>query len=707
LDFSASGSTVVTVNVVAVPYDQLFYSLWVDSGGQVSYAYESIVSSSNPGEQFRLDTVNGPSSPITVTGLVTLTGNYVTQYYLTVQTSPSGVNSPSGQGWYDTSTYASVSTGQYVDIVSGSSRYNFTGWTTGDMTEIASSTSPLTTVLMDKVKTVTANYMAQYNITFDQSGVGSDFAGTVVTVDGTGYGVSGSLPAVFWWDANSVHTFTYQSPLLVSPSTEQYVWMNTTGLSTQRSSSITVTASGSITGNYKTQYYLTMATSPPGVTSPSGTGWYDAGTNATISTPAFVDITPGSSRYRFNGWTTSDMTEIADPTRSPTTVFMDEAKAVTATYVVQYYVTFSQTGVGSDFTNTIVTVDSGQHNITDLPYHTWWDNASVHTFAYQSPLIVTQYAKQYVWASTTGLSSSQTGSLTVATSGNVAGNYKTQYYLKVNSLYDSPSPASGWLDSETAVNANVTSPATGSPGTRYVCTGWTGAGSVPPSGSGTSISFTMTQNSSLAWNWKTQYYLTVQTDPNGIATIAGMGWYDETASASLTAPTVQNYAFSYWDVDGPSQGNGVNPISVMMIEAHTATAHYSSSSVLPPTVSISPTIATTPVGGSVTFTSTVNGGTSPYSYQWFLGSTAVGGATSSIWTFNPTAPGTYFVYLQVIDAANNTASSTLARIIVPSSPIGGYSVSFAEPASTTPAIAYFAIVALFGLAMSLKKRKRK
>jgi hypothetical protein len=704
LDSSASGSTVVTVNVVAVPYDQLPYSLWVDSGGQVNYAYESIVSSSNSGEQFGLDTVSGPSSPISVTGPVTLTGYYVTQYYLTVQTSPPSVNSPSGQGWYNASTYASVSTSQYVDIVSGSSRYNFTGWTTGDMTEITSSTSPLTTVLMDEAKTVTANYVTQYNITFDQSGVGTDFTGTVVTVDGTGYGVSGGLPAVFWWDANSVHSFAYQSPLIVDPSAEQYVWINTTGLSTLQGDTITVTAPGTITGNYKTQYYLTLATDPSGVNSPSGAGWYDAGTNATISTNAFVNIVTGSSRYRFNGWTTGDMAEIADATRSPTSVLMKEAKTVTADYIVQYNVTFSQSGVGSDFTGPIFMVDGINYNYGSSPPF-WWDSGSTHTFAYQSPLVVTAYSKQYNWTSTTGLSTSQTGSIIVANSGSVTGNYKTQYYLTVNSLYDSPSPLSQWFDDGTSITANVSPIATGAPGVRQVCTGWTGTGSAPSSGSGTSFSFIISQPSSITWNWQVQCYLTVKTDPSGITTIPGEGWYDSMASVTLTAPKVQGYNFTYWDVDGPSQGSGVNPITVTMDAPHTATAHYSKLPA-PLTVSISPTMTTIILGNSVTFSSIVSGGTAPYSYQWYLDD-PVGGATSSTWTFTPAASGMYCVYLTVNDSSGNTASSTLARVIVIPNPIGGYAVSFTEPKPAGSVGAYFGLVALFGIALIIVKRKRK
>ena len=47
--------------------------------------------------------------------------------------------------------------------------------------------------------TEAAAYQAQFYITFDQTGVGSDFAGTVVAIDGTGYALAGAykLPASF------------------------------------------------------------------------------------------------------------------------------------------------------------------------------------------------------------------------------------------------------------------------------------------------------------------------------------------------------------------------------------------------------------------------------------------------------------------------------------------------------------------------------
>jgi PKD repeat protein len=113
------------------------------------------------------------------------------------------------------------------------------------------------------------------------------------------------------------------------------------------------------------------------------------------------------------------------------------------------------------------------------------------------------------------------------------------------------------------------------------------------------------------------------------------------------------------------------------------------------------------VGQQVTFTSTVSGGTPPYTYQWYLNNQPVSGATSNTWTFTPTAPGTYYVSLKVTDAAGNTARSDPARVTVSSVPVGGYSVPLAKNAPTTPTIAYTLLIVMFGSILSLTKRKRK
>jgi len=87
-----------------------------------------------------------------------------------------------------------------------------------------------------------------YLITFDQTGVGSDFNGTVVTVDGTSYSASG-LPVSFQWDEGSIHSFSFASPLNVNFS-RGYCWWSTSGLSNLKNDTLTVTASGNVTATF-------------------------------------------------------------------------------------------------------------------------------------------------------------------------------------------------------------------------------------------------------------------------------------------------------------------------------------------------------------------------------------------------------------------------------------------------------------------------
>lgn len=104
---------------------------------------------------------------------------------------------------------------------------------------------------------------------------------------------------------------------------------------------------------------------------------------------------------------------------SPMTV--TGAVNVTGTYGIQYQVTFSQSGVATDFTGTVVTVDSVNNTVSGLPVSFWWDRGSSHSFSFASPLLVD--GKQYVWSSTSGLSTLQSGTLTVTASGSVLGDY--------------------------------------------------------------------------------------------------------------------------------------------------------------------------------------------------------------------------------------------------------------------------------------------
>jgi uncharacterized repeat protein (TIGR02543 family) len=367
----------------------------------------------------------------------------------------------------------------------------------------------------------------------------------------------------------------------------QYVfdhWSGDASGNTSPSNPVNMTGSKTATAAWKTQYYLTLVTNPSGVNSPFGAGWYDTGTNATISTTAFVDIVPSSSRYRFNGWTTAEMTEISNPLLSPTEVKMDKAKTVTANYVTQYWVTFTKSDIDSDFAGNVTMIDISGYTVGMLPHSFWWDSGSLHDFVFNSPLEVTFHAKQYVWTNTTGLSNQRIGTITVTTSGVVTGNYKTQYYLAVMSAYGSQTPTSGYVDAGT-VNAAVVPWILGPTGTRYFCTGWSGTGSVPSSGSSSSVNFMIDAPSSITWNWKTQYLLTVLTEPSALSpqpfrnldgdtNSPNSWWYNTSTSVTLRAEKVSGYIFRFWDLDRYPQGNSTNPITVSMNGPHTSTAHY-------------------------------------------------------------------------------------------------------------------------------------
>jgi hypothetical protein len=711
LDSSASG-TVVTVNGTSVTYEQLPYTIWADSGDSIIYSYNN-VSSLNTGETFVLIGMTGLSSPISVANPMTVTGNYKIQYQVTFNQAGVGSDFSDAIVSIDGTDYNYIALPSSFWWDNGSSHtFSFYSPLVVNVSEQYDwvSTSGLSALITDTLVitgpgSVTGNYAVQtnYQITFDQTGVNTDFSGTVVTIDGVNYTV-GSLPASFWWASNSVHTFDYQSPLIVTPNGEQYVWISTSGLSTLQTDTITVTASGNIIGNYKTQYYLTLTTNPSGVNSPSGQGWYDANTNATISTTAFVGIVPGSSRYRFNGWTTGDMTEIADPTRSPTNVTMDTSKTVTANYVAQYVVVFEQSGVGSDFTGTVVTIDTINYNVTSLPATFYWDNGTTHSFDFNSPLTVTANGEQYVWTSTSGLSALQTDFINVATFGTVAGTYVTQYYLSVTTSPPGIAtiPGEGWYNA--SASATVTAPSV----SNYTFANWLVNGISQGTGvNPITITMNSAQNATAQYTAVTPYTLTI-TATTGGTTNPPQGTYTYSSGTIVMITAIPNsgYVLDHWELFSNDINSTANPIVVTMDMNHTLNAIFSPAPP-PPTVTISPMDSTIDLGGSVSFTSSVSGGTSPYSYQWILNGAPVPGATTISWTFVSASMGMDFVSLKVTDANNNTAYSDNAMVTVLAAPVGGYAVSLVYREPFIQMVCYASLIGLFAAAITVVKRKRK
>ena len=80
------------------------------------------------------------------------------------------------------------------------------------------------------------------------------------------------------------------------------------------------------------------------------------------------------------------------------------------------------------------------------------------------------------------------------------------------------------------------------------------------------------------FNYVTQYYFTVGTNPTGLVQISGAGWYNAGSQVQAGAPQIANdpsgtpYVFSNWQVDGVLQPG--NPITITLDKPHAAIATF-------------------------------------------------------------------------------------------------------------------------------------
>lgn len=115
----------------------------------------------------------------------------------------------------------------------------------------------------------------------------------------------------------------------------------------------------------------------------------------------------------------------------------------------------------------------------------------------------------------------------------------------------------------TAIECRVTNSPVTAGSTQFVCAGWSGSGSVSAGGSGINTSFVLTNNSSIAWLWTTNYYLAVAAGEHG-AVDNSSGWKAFGSNVSALATASNYYHFGLWTGDVPGSGVSNNPVVFVM-----------------------------------------------------------------------------------------------------------------------------------------------
>jgi hypothetical protein len=260
--------------------------------GQTQYIWKNW---SDSGAQSHSYTVPG--------GDATVTANFQLQYYLTVQ----GGNSPSGQGWYNSSLTTNVTNTWIWNIVSGQSRTALTNYYLDNAAQnpSRSNTGNYTTptITMSNYHNVTFTNLTQHYLTVTG---GNNIAYGTASPTGDNWYDSGTTTTV---SSNWVwSTINGQSRTAVTNYAVDGVGQNPArkGAGTLTTGSVTFATYHTVVFSSGTQYYVTLGTGTVGTTvgqsgSQTSDNWYDSGSSASVSaTTPYMNGTV--NRFVFLNW---------------------------------------------------------------------------------------------------------------------------------------------------------------------------------------------------------------------------------------------------------------------------------------------------------------------------------------------------------------------------------------------------------------------
>ena len=396
------------------------------------------------------------------------------------------------------------------DVQSGQTLYTCSGWTLSG-SQSASGTSNSANIVMNGDATLTWNWATKYWLETSDTGMGQ------VSV------YSG------WQAANTPVTLS-----AVPNGTATFLrWSGDTQGCSINGSQITVPMNrpySKITAEFSTpipNYVLTVVSDQPSVSPSPGAYTYSPNDTAQCSAQ---NVATDTTQQFCLGWTTSAGSSGAGNTAA---ISMTSDTTLTWLWQTQYRFDAQSQGPGS--------LDVGNG------WYAAGSNLTVHA-------VPNAHSHFVSWSGDLTGCSANNGTLQIPMNHayqNITAVFATdQVKLTIVSDHGTPSPAVGvaTYDYGSTVSLSVTNEANGT--TRYVCTGWKLDGQEPATGTNSNVSFAITNDAVLTWQWQTQVYLTVTSDGHGVITpMNAAGWQPLGAVVNLHASPAAYYRFNKWSGD--------------------------------------------------------------------------------------------------------------------------------------------------------------
>ena len=615
--FDQSGSDVTIIATINGENHALPYTEWYGEGAQVQVSVPETVPGADGIRYVFLrwnDGVTTASRTITISAPATYTALYQKQYRLTVESDHGSPDPSVGEHWYAADSSVSVSVNSPVSGGTGV-RYVCIGHIgTGSVTPGSELSFSFTITMPSTLKWV---WQTEYLLTIKSSGL-PPTSPAKVYLDGVEVGLVHDGQAFTKWIVENGQTGTIGVDAeLSAPSGGRYLFIKWSedGSTANPRPSTQMTSPTTFTAVYSLQYKLTIQTNGlpggtfvtslriNGVTVATGikdgspwSQWFDAGTtlsNIDIDTP----IVSGGERRVFTGWS-GDYEGTTTPIPSIT---MDKSKTITANYKTEYKVTVDS----EPFQGVKVYVDGSSTPSGQTPCEIWISPGS-HSFGVEAE--VEHDGIAYIFKEWSGDASGSENPVSIQVNGEMSltAHYVKKTYTitiqlkrtdgsnitlagaRFSITYEENSYPIETNEYGRAVKEEIpngvsvtvrclTTVVSGGEGIQYIFVDWSGyASGSDPNG----LTFTMpASNIGINSNYKTQYYLTVKTNPEGLELPPdnGEGWYDAGTQATakcnaIIGDTSSRNVFIGWGGDASGSSTTSNPI--LMNGPKTAIANY-------------------------------------------------------------------------------------------------------------------------------------